>query len=226
MDRKGLFEICENGTLFLDEIGELPLNLQVKLLRVLQEKEVMPLGGSQSIKINTRVIVATNRNLPLEVQDGKFRTDLFYRLNVLQIQLPPLRDRRSDVPLLVEHFLRRFNQRFSKVIRPPSKELELHLMSYDWPGNIRELQNAVERGVVLSTDGQLHLEHMIGPDQGGSKDPGQSQDIWASPLSEAKKNFEKTYLQHLLEITRGNISEIARISGRYRADIYRLMTKY
>ncbi len=225
-DRKGLFEICENGTLFLDEIGEMPLNLQVKLLRVLQEKEVMPLGGSQSVKVNTRVIVATNRNLAQEVKEGRFRTDLFYRLNVLQIHLPPLRERRSDISLLIQFFLARFNQRFSKTIQPPSKELEARLMSHDWIGNIRELQNAVERGVVLSQDNQLHLENMLEPERSNSNGNGTTDTIWSSPLSEAKKNFEKSYLQHLLEATKGNISEISRISGRYRADIYRLMTKY
>ncbi len=228
-DRKGLFELCQKGTLFLDEIGELPLNLQVKLLRVLQERQVMPLGGSESIAINTRVIVATNRVLPAEVKKGTFRTDLYYRLNVIQIQLPALRERKMDIPALVEFFLKRFNQRFSKNIQPPSRELEARLVAHAWPGNIRELQNALERGVVLSTDGTLQLENMIEleiVDNEPQGEAGGAAALWSSPLSEAKKNFERTYLQQLLEMTKGNISEIARISGRYRADIYRLMTKY
>ncbi len=229
-DRKGLFELCDKGTLFLDEIGEMPLNLQVKLLRVLQERRVMPLGSSESIPIDTRVIAATNRVLPTEVKKGAFRTDLYYRLNVIQIQLPALRERREDIGLLVDFFLRRFNQRFQKKIQPPSRELEARLAAYSWPGNIRELQNALERGVVLSTDGQLHLQNMLEPEGASAVAPGEMNPMiatfWQSPLSEAKKNFERTYLQQLLEMTRGNISEIARISGRYRADIYRLMTKY
>ncbi len=233
MDRKGLFEVCDGGTLFLDEIGEMPLNLQVKLLRVLQEREVMPVGSSTTIKVNTRVVAATNKNLADEVKKGNFRTDLYYRLNVLQILLPPLRERTEDIPLLLRFFLERFNNRFSKSVQPPSKELESRLVSYPWPGNIRELQNAVERGVVLAENGILSLDVMLDrPLNEQTTDtpaaqPGVNDDaIWMTPLSEAKKNFEKTYLQHLLEITKGNISELSRISGRYRADVYRLMSKY
>ncbi len=160
-DRKGLFEVCDGGTLFLDEIGEMPMNLQVKLLRVLQEREVMPVGSSSTIKVNTRVVAATNKNLADEVKAGNFRTDLYYRLNVLQILLPPLRERTEDIPLLVRFFLDRFNKRFTKSIQPPTKELESRLVSYAWPGNIRELQNAVERGVVLSEDNTLSLDVML-----------------------------------------------------------------
>jgi two-component system, NtrC family, response regulator GlrR len=224
-DRKGLFQICDNGTLFLDEVGEMPFSLQVKLLRVLQEREVMPLGGSESIKLRTRVIAATNRDLSEEVKAGRFRSDLFYRMNVLQIRLPPLRERRQDIPLLIEYCHQRFNQRFGKNVKVPSMEVQARLLAYDWPGNIRELQNAVERGIVLSADNEMHIEDMMEP----SLQPNQvtsSGDVGRTTLSEAKKDFEKRYLQDLLEVTGGNISEIARISGRYRADIYRLMSKY
>lgn len=229
MDRKGLFELCSEGTLFLDEIGEMPLNLQVKLLRVLQEKEVMPLGSSHGIKVNTRVIAATNRNLPEEVRSGRFREDLYYRLAVLQIRLPALRERRDDIPVLISHFLERYNERFGKSVQPPSKELEARLLAYSWPGNIRELQNAVERGVVLAQDDKLALENMLEPaDQGlPCADTDNVIDAFCQkPLSAAKQDFERSYLSHLLQITRGNISEMARISGRYRADIYRLLTKH
>jgi two-component system, NtrC family, response regulator GlrR len=224
-DRKGLFQICDNGTLFLDEIGEMPLLLQVKLLRVLQEREVMPLGARESIKVQTRVIAATNRDLTEEVKAGRFRSDLFYRMNVLQIRLPPLRERREDIPLLIEHCHRRFNQRFGKSIKAPSIAVQARLVEYDWPGNIRELQNAVERGIVLSTDNEMQIEDMMEPAAYSSQATSPSDGDRAT-LSEAKKNFEKRYLQNLLEVTGGNISEIARISGRYRADIYRLMSKY
>jgi DNA-binding NtrC family response regulator len=160
-DRKGLFEICDGGTLFLDEIGEMPLSLQVKLLRVLQEFEVMPLGAGSPVRVNTRVICATNRNLAREVEQGRFRADLYYRISVLHVHLPPLRERASDIPLLVESFLEKFNRRFHRDIAPPSRELMARLETYSWPGNIRELQNAVERAVVLSTDGLLHLEPSV-----------------------------------------------------------------
>jgi DNA-binding NtrC family response regulator len=225
-DRMGLFELCQNGTLFLDEIGDLPFNLQVKLLRALEEHEILPLGCSETIKVNTRVIAATNKNLPTEVKEGRFREDLYYRLNVLWVNLPALRERRADIPLLIGHFLKRFNQRFGKTVAFPTKELEARLVALDWPGNIRQLQNALERGVILSVDGQLHFEDMIEPESHESPSQPFSENVWSIPLSDAKRDFEKAYLQRLLEATRGNISEIARISGRYRADIYRLMSKY
>jgi two-component system, NtrC family, response regulator GlrR len=232
-DRKGLFEICSGGTLFLDEISEMPLALQVKILRVLQEREITPLGAVQSLKIDTRVVAATNRDLMEEVKKGTFRSDLYYRLNVLNIHLPPLRERQSDIPILIETFVKRFNHRFRKSVRTPSKELEARLLQHEWPGNIRELQNAVERGVVLSQDDQLHLEHMLdnrvaeAPEAVGTQGAElQESKFWQTPLSEAKKQFEMAYLRHLLETTKGNVSEVARISGRYRTDIYRLLVKY
>lgn len=231
-DRKGLFEICDGGTLFLDEIGEMPLSLQVKLLRVLQEFEVMPLGAGQPVRVNTRVICATNRNLAREVEQGRFRADLYYRISVLHVHLPPLRERSSDIPLLVDSFLEKFNRRFHRTIAAPSRELMVRLESYSWPGNIRELQNAVERAVVLSTDGHLHLEHMFDPstrveeEAPASAGDDRTSALWSSPLSEAKRHFEKAYLEHLLEVTGGNVSEVARLSGRYRTDIHRLLSKY
>ncbi len=233
-DHKGFFETCSEGTLFLDEIGEMPLQLQVKLLRVLQESRVTPVGSNQSIKVNTRVIAATNRSLEEEVRKGTFREDLFYRLSVLKIHLPPLRDRRSDIPLLVNYFLSLFNVRFGKAIVGPSQEIMARLSARSWPGNIRELQNAIERGVVLSRDQKLHLEHMVedhrfveaGDVVSAVESPLPFASYLAMPLSEAKENFEKYYLRELLKASRGNISEAARICGRYRADIYRLMVKY
>lgn len=236
-DHKGFFETCSEGTLFLDEIGEMPLPLQVKLLRVLQESRVTPVGSNQSIKVNTRVITATNRSLEEEVRAGRFREDLFYRISVLKIHLPSLRERREDIPLLVNHFLGIYNARFGKTVAAPTGELMARLAAWDWPGNIRELQNAVERGVVLARDGQLHVEHMLEghgiekPDDAVSAGSTASTaaafvDYLAMPLSEAKENFEKYYLRELLKISRGNISEAARLCGRYRADIYRLMMKY
>jgi two-component system response regulator AtoC len=153
-DRKGLFEEATGGTLFLDEIGELPLALQVKLLRALQEEEIRRLGDTQDIKVDCRVVAATARDLAEEVRRGAFREDLYYRLNVLAIHLPPLRDRREDIPLLVDHFVRRMNARMALSITGSSPEAMRQLLDYDWPGNVRELENTVERAMVL-TDGAV-----------------------------------------------------------------------
>jgi DNA-binding NtrC family response regulator len=245
-DRKGIFEICSQGTLFLDEIGEMPVQLQTKLLRVLQEKEVTPLGSNTSIKVQTRVVAATNKNLLEEVKQGRFRDDLYFRLSVLPLRVPALRERRTDIPLLVRFFLDRFNKRFSRNIEEPVDGVMASLVNYDWPGNVRELQNAIERGVILSQDEKLHVEDMflnvfneegIGAvssdlDPGANDDEAANQlqglagDIFSLPLSEAKQMFEKAYLQHVLAASNGNITEAAQLSGRYRADIYRLMNKY
>ncbi|MFN3200353.1 MAG: sigma-54-dependent transcriptional regulator [Bradymonadia bacterium] len=152
--RRGLFEEAHGGTLFLDEIGEMPLNLQPKLLRALQEQEIRPLGATEHRPVDVRVIAATVRDLEREVSEGRFREDLFYRLNVLPVRLPPLRDRRTDIPLLVEHFLTVFNARFGTEINGLAPEAMRLLTEHSWPGNIRELENTVERAVVL-TEGPL-----------------------------------------------------------------------
>jgi len=156
-NRDGRFKLADGGTIFLDEVGELPMDTQVKLLRVLQEQEFEPVGGSQTVRVNVRVIAATNRDLGTMVRDGKFRNDLFYRLNVLPISIPPLRQRREDVPLLVAFFVQRFAKKFSKPVKQVSSETMNRLVSYPWPGNIRELQNIVERAVVLSHGNTLEL---------------------------------------------------------------------
>lgn len=231
VDRKGIFEACSGGTLLLDEIGEMPLSLQVKLLRVLQEKEVTPIGSSEPVPVDTRVIAATNRDLAAEVKAGRFREDLFYRLSVLRVDLPPLRERREDIPLLVNEFLRRFNERFSKNIAGPSHEVMARLIGHDWPGNIRELQNALERGVVLARGRQLELNDLFHtpPPPAAATDfdfpmDGDSRSI--IPFREAKERFEKRYLMRLLAATRGNISEASRLAGQYRTKLYRLMKRY
>lgn len=149
---KGRFQQADNGTLFLDEIGDLPLELQPKLLRVLQEQEFERLGSNQTIRVNVRVVAATNHDLAQLVATKQFRADLYYRLNVIPINLPPLRDRAEDIPLLVEHFVRKFSARLNKAIHIIPNEVTELLTSYDWPGNIRELQNFVERAVILSPE--------------------------------------------------------------------------
>jgi two-component system, NtrC family, response regulator AtoC len=159
-DRKGLFEEASGGTLFLDEIGELPLGLQVKLLRALQEEEIRRLGDTQDIKVDVRVVAATARDLSAEVQRGAFREDLYYRLNVLSVQLPPLRDRREDIPLLVEHFVQRMNARMGLAITGATTEAMRQLIDYDWPGNVRELENTIERAMVLTEGAQIDLDSL------------------------------------------------------------------
>ncbi|MGH9453792.1 MAG: sigma-54 interaction domain-containing protein, partial [Terriglobia bacterium] len=161
--RIGRFELADGGTIFLDEIGELPVETQVKLLRVLQEHEFEPVGSSRPLHVDVRVIAATNRNLREAVEAGRFRSDLFYRLNVFPIELPPLRQRRSDIPQLVAFFLSRFSKQFGKQIEGISQESMDRLMNYPWPGNIRELQNVMERAVVVSAGPTLRLDHDLGP---------------------------------------------------------------
>src|SRR2546426_10991392 len=161
--RVGRFELAHGGTIFLDEIGELPLETQVKLLRVLQEQEFEPVGSSRTLRVDVRVIAATNRDLQEAVRTGRFRSDLFYRLNVFPLELPPLRERRSDIPHLVALCVSRFSRRFGKKIDGVSQESMDRLMSYRWPGNVRELQNVMERAVVLSEGPTLRLDQDLVP---------------------------------------------------------------
>ncbi len=234
-DRKGIFEICSKGTLLLDEIGDMPLMLQTKLLRVLQERQIMPVGASTSIPVETRVIAATHRDMTDEVKSGRFREDLYYRLNVVVVNIPALRHRKEDIGLLVSYFLKKFNQRFSKTVKEPSRATLSRLQSYDWPGNIRELQNAVERGVVLAINDELDISHMfshlnISRHGENSSDEGQhtfeNNPAFDMPLTDAKQAFEKAYITRLLKLSHGNIAELSRKSGRYRADLYRMLERY
>ena len=227
-DKKGVFEICSQGTLFLDEIGEMPLPLQVKLLRVLQEKEIKPLGGIRTQKINTRVVCATNKDLEREVKKGRFREDLYFRLTVFPVHLPPLRKRLEDIPYLIEYFIKKYNDQYKRNVKLPTKEVMSRLLGHTWPGNIRQLQNAIERAVVLSKDDNIHLDCMF------VKNPmaEEENDFEGSALldtliyAEAKESFELEFLRKILATARGNISEAARISKRFRSDIYRLIEKH
>jgi formate hydrogenlyase transcriptional activator len=175
IDRRiGRFELAHGGTIFLDEIGELSLETQVKLLRVLQEQEFEPVGSSHPLRVDVRVIAATNRDLREAVEAGRFRSDLFYRLNVFPIELPPLRERRSDIPQLVAFYIARFSKRLGKKVDGVSRESMENLMNYPWPGNIRELQNVIERTVILATEPTLRLDRQlmpILPSAGSSEEP-------------------------------------------------------
>jgi two-component system response regulator AtoC len=210
-DKKGLFQEAEGGTIFLDEIGELPLALQVKLLRVLQENEVRMIGDSKSTEIDVRIIAATARDLEAEVKKGTFREDLFYRLNVLTIKIPPLANRPEDIPLLCDHFVQRFNGRLNKKIKGIAPAAMSLLLEYHWPGNVRELENAIERAMVLCEDALLSPEHFPA---GLGQRHGQNQlnDLFDGySLKAAQKLMEKKLITSALTHTAGNRTQAARL---------------
>lgn len=214
----GLFQSANRGTLFLDEIGEVPLMLQGKLLRAIQEREVLAIGGREPLKVDVRLITATNKDLGLLVKEGKFREDLYYRIQVVPLRILPLRERRQDIVFLAQHFLKKSCARLNKSIRGFVPEALQQLMVYSWPGNVRELENVVEYAVIMANQDMLTPELMPiarGRGQGG-----------LPPLTEAKETFERDYLKDLLQISEGNISRASQIAGRYRADFYKLLKKY
>jgi Nif-specific regulatory protein len=207
--RKGRFEMADGGTIFLDEIGELSPLLQVKLLRVLQEREIERVGGSETIPVDVRVIAATNRPLEEEIADGRFREDLFYRLNVFPVHLPPLRERRGDVMLLADHFVEKYSKKNRKTVKRISSSAIDLLTSYHWPGNVRELENCMERAVLLSTDEVVHAYHLPPSLQSAeSTDTG-----LASSLPEALDKLEEELIRDALKSSRGNRAEAARHLG-------------
>jgi len=210
-NKKGLFQEAGGGTIFLDEIGELPLALQVKLLRVLQENEIRMIGDSKSMKIDVRVIAATAKNLAEEVKKGAFREDLFYRLNVLPIKIPPLRDRAEDIPLLCDHFIDRFNDRLNKEIKGIAPAAMSQLLDYSWPGNVRELENMIERALVLAEDSLLLPDHFPA-ELGRNLDGGQMDGMFnGHSLKVARKFMEKKLITKALEKTGGNRTQAARL---------------
>jgi two-component system response regulator GlrR len=216
--KQGLLSTARGGTFFLDEISEMPLSMQAKLLRVLQEKEVCPLGGGSVEKIDARFVATSNRNLEEAVKTGQFREDLFYRIHVIVIKLPPLRERAEDIPLLAQHFLKRYTKKTDKAIRGFSPAALQKMMRYSWPGNVRELENTIEGAVAMTTrdvisEGTI-LQHQPLKDCG------------LKPFKSAKGEFEKQYMVQLMAQTRGNISRAAELSGKYRADLYDLLKKY
>ena len=225
--RKGLFEICCGGTLFLDEIGDMPIHLQSKILRALQEKEITPLGSSQTIKVTTKVVAATNQRLPKLVEEGTFRKDLFYRLSVLQITLPPLKDRRGDVMLLAQHFVASLCSQMNREMVHFDRAFEMRLQSYDWPGNVRELYNSLERAIVLAENNQLKIEDVFAHlDHATFEEANKEPSAKIRPLTEERDEFEKQYLIRLMEHTNGNVSQASEIAGRIRTDMYRLLNKH
>jgi len=210
-NRKGLFEEAEGGTLFLDEVGELPLSLQVKLLRVLQEREIRPLGTAASRKIDVRILGATARDLTEEVRQGRFREDLFFRLNVIHLQIPPLRQRQADIPLLCRHFLEKLDLDMGVGRRVLSPEVMSRFEGYHWPGNVRELENVIHRCVVLADDQIILAEHLPPHIQPASGRAGHGIDVKGLSLRMAQDALEKSYIVNALLATGGNRLQASKI---------------
>lgn len=217
-NKKGLFTQAHEGTIFLDEIADMPLSLQSKILRVLQEMQFYPVGSKEPIKVDVRVIVATNKDLKKEIKEGRFREDLFYRIHVIPIHLPPIRERKEDIPPLVEHFLKKFNKKMGKNVKGLSPLAMQRLMIHDWPGNVRELENTIEFAMAMTQQNVITDDLIL---QTGGRPTEQ-----IKSLREAKAAFEKSYLIYLLEVTKGNVSKASELAGKYRADFYGLLKKY
>lgn len=214
---KGLFSRADQGTIFLDEIGDMYLSTQAKLLRVLQERTFVPLGSDKPVSVDVRVIIATNKNLQEEVKKGNFREDLFYRIHVIPVELPLLKDRKEDIPPLVDHFIKKYSEQMDKKVKSITAAAMRKLMFHDWPGNVRELENAIEFAVAMTNSDPL-TDDLILQAQNGQDE--------LLTLQEARSRFEQTYVQNLLKMTGGNVSRAAEIAGKYRADLYNLMKKH
>jgi two-component system response regulator GlrR len=215
---EGLFRAADNGTLFLDEIGDMPLPLQVKLLRVLQEKQVRPVGDTVPIDVNVRIISATHQNLEQRVAENRFREDLYYRLNVVTLEVPPLQDRREDIPMLVEHFLSLFNEQNDRTIVGFSPEAMDALLEAPWPGNIRQLQNVVEQAAALSTTDLIPVNLI--------SSALREETVKILSFDEARFEFGQRYLVRLLQMTGGNVARAARIAERNRTDFYKILNRH
>jgi len=219
--RRGKFETADGGTIFLDEIGDISAKLQVDLLRVLQDRSFYRVGGSEEVKVDVRVVAATHVNLQLAVAEGKFREDLYYRLNVIQIRIPPLRERREDIPLLADHFLERLSHELGKDIGGISQGALKILMDYHWPGNVRELENAVERAMVTCRGPNLTEEDFSFLQQNSAAGK-----TWAVPAGMTMNEMEKLLITATLQRTGGNIKESASIMGIDRSTLYEKIKKY
>ena len=221
-DSQGLFQFAEGGTFFLDEVGEMPLATQVKLLRALQEREIIPVGGTQPVKIDCRLVAATNADLEREVAEGRFRADLFYRLNVIPIKLPPLRQRRDDIPLLVDHFLKHFANN-GQPLKSVSKDAMDLLLKYDWPGNVRELENVMERALILDESGVIGPEDLPDKVRLGSQHRGSL--IIDSPTMTLEE-LEREYILKVLDSTRWQKKRASDILGINASTLYRKLIAY
>ncbi|MDH5232728.1 MAG: sigma 54-interacting transcriptional regulator [Gammaproteobacteria bacterium] len=215
---EGLFQAANGGTIFLDEIGDMPLALQVKLLRVLQEKQVRPVGSTKTLSVDVRIISATHCDIEKEMSMGNFREDLYYRLNVVTLELPSLVTRRQDIPLLAKHFLKELMMENGKKIKSFAPDAMELLMTAEWPGNIRQLKNVVEQSFALCTTSIIPARLVLKALRGKSGE--------IIPLTEAKKRFERDYLLKLLQLTSGNVSQAARLANRNRTEFYKLLHRH
>lgn len=220
--RTGRFEAADGGTLFLDEIGEIDASVQVKILRVLGERSFERVGGSKTIQVDVRVIAATNRNLGKQVEQGKFREDLYYRLKVVEIKLPPLRDRREDIPLMVREFLKEFSLENKKQVEDVAGDAQAVLMAYDWPGNVRELRSAIEHAVIWSKDGRVTLQNL----PPAVREAAVSRGAQALPTGMNLEQTEKALMFRSLESCGGNVSQAAANLGISRRTLHRKIKKY
>ncbi|MBM80925.1 MAG: sigma-54-dependent Fis family transcriptional regulator [Planctomycetaceae bacterium] len=229
--RIGKFEYANGGTLFLDEVGEMPVDTQIQLLRVLESRKISRVGANEEIDVNVRLVAATNANLEQLIKDGKFRQDLYYRLKVISVELPPLRERRVDIPLLIDHFRNSIAESHGREAPAVSRDARRALMAYDWPGNIRELRNTIESMVVLDSDGLLDVDDLprdivpVGDDDGESplmSTISGTDSLIGKPLSEV----EKYYVQKALELTNGKREEAAALLGIGERSIYRKIKEY
>jgi DNA-binding NtrC family response regulator len=222
-DKVGLFAAAQGGTFFLDEIGETTPATQVKLLRVLQHREVIPVGATEPIPIDTRLIAATNRDLEEEIKRGNFRGDLYYRLNVLAIHLPPLRQRREDIPILVDHFLARAAELRGEAVKQPSEAALEALQSYDWPGNVRELENALERAVILSSGQAIDISAL--PERVTTR---RSEPLITerTPTNPTLEMIERSYILWVLQSEGGNKTRAAEVLGIDPSTLYRKLARY
>jgi transcriptional regulator with PAS, ATPase and Fis domain len=216
-DRPGLVEVASGGTLFLDEVGDTSLNLQSKLLRVLEDSETRRLGDNRTIRTDIRILAATNRDLAALVRQERFRADLYYRLNVVTIVVPPLRERKDDIPLLAEHFLRKYNALNHKQVTGIASEVQERLREYDWPGNVRELENVIERAVTLNTKSTVMLEDI--PEAIHSRQSPQTASL-------SLRELERRQILRALEMTRNNVRAAADLLGIDRRTVYRKLAEY
>lgn len=219
-DHQGLFQQAQGGTLFLDEIGDMPLNLQVKLLRVLQEKTIRPVGFQEEISIDVRIVSATHKNLPEAIKNQQFREDLYYRLNVVNLKLPPLCERREDISLLAQYFSASIAERMNQNEKHFANDAMHALVRYDWPGNIRQLQNVVEQVVAL-TPGEVISAHLVLAALDSNE-----KSVEPLSLNDAKKEFERDYVINTLKMAGGNVAEGAKLAKRNRSDFYKLIKKH
>ncbi|MBL1385034.1 MAG: sigma 54-interacting transcriptional regulator [Colwellia sp.] len=219
-DHQGLFQQAQGGTLFLDEIGDMPLNLQVKLLRVLQEKTIRPVGFQEEIPIDVRIVSATHKNLPEAIKNQQFREDLYYRLNVVNLKLPPLCERREDISLLAQYFSASIAKRMNQNEKHFANDAMHALVRYDWPGNIRQLQNVVEQVVAL-TPGEVISAHLVLAALDSNE-----KSVEPLSLNDAKKEFERDYVINTLKMAGGNVAEGAKLAKRNRSDFYKLIKKH